>query len=184
LTVKASSSEVDLKAFYELNCKTRKKFGVPPKPYRFFKNLWDILNPKNMVDILTVYFESKPICSILYLKYKKRAHGEYMGTDETYRQFSPNIFLFWKTIQRLKAENFHSFDFGSTSANNENLLTFKRRWGTVEEDLKHYYFPEVHGVSADFENGTKYKLFTSMCRRMPDGLFRMTGNFLYNHLGG
>ena len=184
LSVREASSVEDVRIFYELNCMTRKKFGVPPKPFKFYKNMWDILSPKNMLGILIAFYENQPVCSILYLKFKQSVHAEYMGTNDAFIKYNPNILLFWKAIQKAKEEGYHSFDFGSSSSSNSRLIQFKRRWGTVEEDLTHHYFPGIKGVSAGFENSKKYKILTYISHKMPDGLFKMTGQLLYNHLGG
>lgn len=184
LHIRFAENERDLNIFFELNCMTRKKFGVPPHPYSFFLTMWSILKPLNMMDILIQEIQNEPIAAILYIKYNKKAHGEYMGVNGAYRKYDPNISLYWSAINKLKQEEFRSLDFGSTSIHNEGLKAFKSRWGTVEETLTHYYYPDVQGISVDVENSTKYRLFTSVCRAMPISLFKATGSYLYRHLGG
>lgn len=184
LTVKEACSEADMRTFYELHCMTRKKFGMPPQPYRFYQNMWKILHPQKMLGVLIAKYGSQPVSSLLMLKYKQRIHAEYMGTDDKFLQHSPNILLFWKAIQKSKAEGYQFFDFGGSHASNIALINFKRRWGTVEEDIPHYNFPDTKGFSAELENSTKYRLLTTIGRKMPDWLFRWAGNCLYRHLGG
>jgi CelD/BcsL family acetyltransferase involved in cellulose biosynthesis len=182
--VRRATSEEDVRIFYHLNCLTRKKFGVPPKSPQFYLNLWEILHPKNMVEILIAEYQNEFICSVLLLKYKKYVHAEYMGTDDRFIRMSPNILLFGKAIELAYEEGYGFFDFGSSASSNTSLIQFKQRWGTKEEDISHFYFPEVRGFSCDFENSWRYRLFTGVNRRLPDPLFRYIGKQLYNHLGG
>ena len=184
VAVVEASSESDMKTFFELHCMTRKKYGVPPQPYSFFRNMWEILYPRKMLGILIAKYENQPVSSLLFLKYKQRIHAEYMGTNDEFLKYSPNILLFWKAIEQSKAEGYRFFDFGGSFGGNVELITFKRRWGTVEEDLSHYYFPSIRGLSTKVEEGKSYKVMTQATRKMPDQLFRWTGKLLYRHMGG
>jgi len=179
-----ASAENHVKVFYELHCMTRKKFGVPPQPYKFFKNMWDTLYPQKMLGILIATFNDKPVCSILFLKYKDRVHAEYMGTDDAFLKYSPNVFLFWRSIQKAKDEAYNYFDFGGSSIHSSELITFKRRWGTLEEDLSHFYFPAIRGLSTEFENTSRFSILSRVSRKMPARIFKWTGHLLYRHLGG
>lgn len=184
VTVTEACSESDVKCFYDLYYITRKKIGFPPQPYRFYRNMWDILYPRNMLGILIAKYQDQPVSSLLFLKYKQRVHAEYMGTDDNFLDHSPNILLFWKAIQLVKAEGYRFFDFGGSAINNLNLIAFKRRWGTVEEDISHYYFPNIKGLSSELEQSVKYKLLTKLSPKLPDRIFKWTGQLLYRHLGG
>jgi len=184
LSVTEASSEADVQIFYQLICMTRKKFGVPPHPYSFYKNMWEIMYPRNMMSILIARRDDQPVCSLLFLKYKQRVHAEYMGTNDAFIRYSPNILLFWKAIEKAKNEGYKFFEFGSSSREDHSLIAFKSRWGTTEEDLSYMYLPDVGGISAGFGDSIPYKILTALGKKMPDRLFIKTGNFLYNHLGG
>jgi lipid II:glycine glycyltransferase (peptidoglycan interpeptide bridge formation enzyme) len=184
ITVKEASSEADVRIFYELHCLTRKKYGVPVQPYKFFKNMWEILHPKNMFGVFIARHEAQPVSALLFLKFKKRVHAEYMGTNDAFLKYSPNILLFWKAILKSKTDGYQNFDFGGSQADNIPLIKFKRRWGTVEENLVHYYFPEIRGLSAGFERSKKFSVLTQLCQKMPVPLFKWAGNRLYCHFGG
>ena len=184
ITISEACSESDVKCFYELFCMTRKKIGFPPQPFRFYRNKWEILYPRKMLGILIAKYHDQPVSSLLFLKFKQRVHAECMGTDDRYLDHSPNILLFWRAIQLVKAEGYRFFDFGGSAINNLNLIAFKRRWGTVEEDISHYYFPCVKGLSSDLAQSARYKLLTKLSPKLPDRIFKWTGQLLYRHLGG
>lgn len=184
LTVMEASSEADMWTFYQLHCMTRKKYGIPPQPYQFFRNMWEILYPQKMLGVLIARYGNQSVSALLFLKYKKRIHAEYIGTDATFLNYSPNILLFWKAIQKSKADGYKYFDFGGSYANNIPLINFKKRWGTVEEEISYYYIPDIKGLSAEVEKSKKYRILTQVSCKLPDRLFRWMGHFLYYHLGG
>ena len=184
ISIYEAHSSYDLKHFFKLYCNTRKKVGLPPQPYQFFKNMWDELYPQNLMNILIAKYRDQPVSSLLYLKYKQRVHAEFMGNDYHYFNYSPNILLFWQAIQRAKSEGYQFFDFGGSASDNINLITFKRRWGTVEEDISYYYFPNIKGLSVDRSEKRSYRLLTTISSKLPDHLFTFSGELLYRHLGG
>jgi len=184
ILVVEASSETDMKTFYRLHCLTRKKYGISPQPYSFFKNMWDILYPKGMLYLFIAEYDGQPVSSLLCLKYKKTVHAEYMGTDSRFNRYSGNIYLFWHAIQKAKAEGYQSFEFGSSPTSETELIDFKRRWGTVEEDISYYYLPKVEGFSAGFGSSKRYSLLSAINRRLPDPCFEWMGKMMYRHLGG
>jgi len=182
--VRTAETEDDIKIFFGLHVKTRKKFGTPPQPLRFFINMWNVLMPKGMMMVHTAWYRNKPISSLLCLKYKARVHAEYIGTNEVYRNISPNMLLMWKAIQEARRQEYRFFEFGGTSINNEGLLHFKRRWGTAEENIHHFFYPEVKGFSSDFARSGEGSVLSKCMKRLPNWLFVQAGKFAYRHLGG
>jgi hypothetical protein len=184
IIVAEASSEKEIRTFFELHCMTRKKYGIPVQPYDFFKNMWKILYPQKMIGVLIAKLKSQPISAILFLKYKQRVHAEYMGTNDSFLKYSPNILLFWESIKLAKNEGYKFFDFGGSSIKNKNLINFKKRWGTIEEDILHYYYPNISGISTQFENNIKIQKFTKFYGKMPDNIFNILSSYIYRHLGG
>jgi lipid II:glycine glycyltransferase (peptidoglycan interpeptide bridge formation enzyme) len=178
------SSESGMRIFFKLHCLSRKKFGIPVQPYKFFKNMWEILYPRKMIGVLIATIETQPVSAILFLKYKQRIHAEYMGTDDGFLKYSPNILLFWIAIKKAKDEGYKFFDFGGSSIKNKNLINFKKRWGTIEEDIPHYYYPDVKGISANYEENILFHKLRDIYCKMPDKINRHLGSLIYRHLGG
>ncbi len=184
VAVSQASDEADVKAFFRLHSLTRKQFGIPPQPYTFFRNMWEILHPKGMFDIFIARVSDRPVSSLLCFKYKTTVHAEYMGTDHQFKEYSGNILLFWHAIQKSKADGYRAFEFGASPNSETSLIRFKQRWGTREEELQYCYFPSVVGFSSGFGNSGSYRFLSWICRRLPSPLFELAGKFLYRHLGG
>ena len=54
LDLQLGISEGDLLEFYNLYVKTRKRLGLPPQPYLFFKLLWENFSPSKRITLLFV----------------------------------------------------------------------------------------------------------------------------------
>jgi len=53
--------------------------------------------------------------------------------------------LVWEAIQLAFLRQCKYFDFGLTPIENKGLRSFKKHWRAREQELHHYYFPEVMG---------------------------------------
>jgi CelD/BcsL family acetyltransferase involved in cellulose biosynthesis len=184
LVLKVGKSEEDLKKLYILYRMTRKKIGLPPQPYIFFKMIWETLYPECRVDLLLAEKHQKTVAGLLLFKFKERVSAEFAVMDQEYHDESPNHFLFWEAIKRSTSEGYKVFDFGRTASSNHSLLTFKERWGTTVTDLPVFYYPQgAHNQSAAWENSMPYGLLRKMCMVAPNCLLEQIGHFCYKHMG-
>lgn len=184
LTERLASSENDMKAFYCLFTKQRlKKFGLPPHPYRLFKNMWEILRPKDMLNLHIIEYENRVIAGMLVLKFNRIAISEHSASDSRYIKSGPNQLLWWKAIETSHMEGFEFFDLGKSSIKEKGLIEFKSRWQPQEYNLYQFYFPDVKGVYSSQHESLKYKLMNIMWRHTPLPIAKMGGDFLYNHMG-
>jgi lipid II:glycine glycyltransferase (peptidoglycan interpeptide bridge formation enzyme) len=174
---------LDVKAFYKLQLKTRKKHGVPPQPFSFFINLWKVLYPKKRMDLYLVEHQRKTIAGMILLKFKNRVCYQYGASDENYLHFRPNHLLMWNAIKDACEEGFEYFDFGKSSVENEGLIEFKRRWGTEELDIMHLYYPEIYGLQTISRKSIKYKITNLFWGNTPSFITELGGKLLYKHLG-
>jgi hypothetical protein len=176
------SSASDVKRFYKLYLKMRKKNGLLPQPFCFFMSLWNNFKKNNMIDILHAEYKGKIISSILLLKFKKTVIYEYGATLPGFVNLHPSHFLLWEAIKRSKSERYDIFDFGRTSEDNANLLLFKSRWGTKRLDLFYQYIPKIDGVSRIRQVDMIKSLMNIMIRIMPDPVCRVMGKILYRNI--
>jgi len=183
LEIENSETEKGMRDFYFLNLATRKKHGVLPQPYDFFKNIWEELVLNKLAFLLLVKYEETPIAGSIFFVYKDTIYYKFNASDRNYLEYHPNHLLLWHAIQYSCQNGFRYFDFGRTSPDNSGLMSFKRHWGTEELDLPYYYWPTVKGVVSTEQKSLKYRIITSVLRRMPTSFSRATGELLYKHLG-
>ena len=183
LRLRVAEDESDIRSFYALYLKTRKRLGLPPQPYRFFKRLWDVFSPTMNVRVLLALSEGTAVAGHFLFLFNGRVSAEAAGWDIESKS-SPNHFLFWEGIKLASLSGYRIFDFGRTSIVNESLMRFKKRWGTKEETLPCYFYPAgFSGKDSSRENSALYKMMHSVCEKSPEALFPLIGRLCYRHLG-
>ena len=177
------TKERDLKEFYKLYLKTRKRLSLPPQPYRFIKGLWQSLYYRGYLTLLMARYQDCNIGGIILLKYKDRVSAEYLVSDEDCFHVKANHLLVWRAVELARDEGFRIFDFGRTHAANTGLLRFKRGWGTTEVDLFHAFHPGENSSSGLDQNDIRLKFVSSLCKTLPNPAFRALGYFCHRHHG-
>jgi len=183
LTIDANGTEEGTRDFYLLNLATRKKHGVPPQPYDFFANIWQELVLTGLAFVWLAKYQSVPIAGGVFFVYKDTIYDKFSASDSSYLRYHPNHLLLWHAIQYGCQNGFKHFDFGRTSPDNPGLVSFKRHWGIEGIDLPYSYWPTVKGASSTEHRSLKYRMMTSVLRRTPTAISRLTGELLYKHLG-
>jgi CelD/BcsL family acetyltransferase involved in cellulose biosynthesis len=183
ITVRNSTTEEDLRAFYELLLKARKRLGLPPQFFEFFLNMWRLLAPPGIVHLLCADMQGKPVGFLLYFKFKKTISAEYIATEEDKFPLGVNQILFWSAISQGISEGYEFFDFGKSGINNPGLLSAKGRWGAAERDAPTFYFPGTKAGSSPKQDRSAYRLMSYLYRTMPAALSETTSRFLYRHMG-
>ncbi len=177
-----SEEEKGLEEFYRLNLGTCRFHGIPPQPYKFLKNIGDILGKKGLAKLVLAKYQKKSVAGAIFFLFKDKVHYIYGASDQRYLFCRPNHLLLWETMLWAMKNGFRLFDLGRVSQDNVGLAEFKKRWGAKQKDLYYYYWPQIKGVGAVDRKGWKYKWATEIWRKMPIWVTRK-GAFLYKHLG-
>jgi lipid II:glycine glycyltransferase (peptidoglycan interpeptide bridge formation enzyme) len=183
VTIRPAKDEQDLIHFYRLYLTTRKRLHLPPQPYSFIRSLWDTFSSGKIVSIRLAEFQGRIIAGLLLLKFRDRVSVEFMVSDKTFREVSPNHLLVWEAIREACTEGYKIFDFGKTTESNLSLMNFKRHWGTQVAELPTYVYPE--GCLKKYGNGEgskRYRVVKSICKTLPETMFTRFGNFCYRHM--
>lgn len=183
LEVREGSVEKDMKIFFHLQSITRKKHGLPPQPYSFFKNMWKILHPQQFLQLLLVRYQGKDIAAMVFLKYKDTMYYKYGASDNRYLAHHPNHLLMWKAIEHACQEGFRFFDFGRTAPEDKGLMDFKKRWGSLELGLPYFFYPHRMGISLTDRDSLKYRMISTASHLLPVSILKIGGRIIYKHLG-
>jgi hypothetical protein len=173
----------DIDRFYKLYCSTRQKLGLPSQPCAFFKNIWRVFSPSGKVQLLFAMKDGSYAAALMLFRFRDRVSAEYLGWDNAFTEMSPTHFVFWEAIKAAYADGFRVFDFGRTSPLSESLMDFKSRWGTEVADLPQLYYPATEKSAAAYENSGRYMIINKLCRKSPDFIYPLLGDFCYRHLG-
>jgi hypothetical protein len=186
--VEERSDKEGLVVSHSLLATTRRRHGLPPMPYGFFEAIQSNLRPEHL-KIFLAYQNAKPIACHLVLIFKDQWMSEYSGNADGVIS-GVNQLLYLETVRQACAHGARKFSFGRTSIHNEGLLSYKRRWGTVEEKLTDYTLRRDHGNKIQArdnpslsEDPRVYALWKKVIAKAPLPVCKMIGNFCYRHLG-
>lgn len=172
----------NMKNFYRLNLLTRRKHGVLPQPFNFFKNIFEELISKNYGFLFLAKNNKTVIAASVFFIYKDVVYHKYNASNVRFAYLCPNHLIIWRAIQWAANNGFRYLDLGRTAPDNQGLMQFKRHWGAEEIDLPYYYYPAVKGVSSMRENSLAYRITTAVLRKAPTKALEFLGNNFYRYL--
>lgn len=181
LRFRIAEEESELKQFYVLETRVRKKHGLPPHPYQFFANMWKMLQPSGRFFLAVLESEKKVIAAAVVLKSNNGFHLEYSAADQSHLKLSPNQMLIWEIIKLAHQSGARYLDFGRTSRSNPSLIEFKERWGARVRPLAYCYFPSSKKSAA--RDGLPQRVLHVVNRVLPAALLELEGRILFPHLG-
>jgi hypothetical protein len=167
--------------FYELQCRTRRRHGLPPQPLLFFRNLHRHVLSRGHGFISLARQRGRAIAASVFLHSGTRAIYKYGASDERFQQLRGNNLVMWEAIKRFANQGFEELTFGRTSPEEDGLRRFKLGWGAEEYPItyRRYDFSKQQFVSTkDRAHGWHNHLF----RAMPLPILRFAGARLYRHL--
>ncbi|MFX0194925.1 MAG: lipid II:glycine glycyltransferase FemX [Candidatus Hodarchaeota archaeon] len=183
VTVRQYSCEQDLKDFYLIHAKTRKRQGFPVQPYAFFKNMVEIMHPQGHFVLLVGELDRRVIAGMVLFKFNNLISFEIGASDPKYLAVRPNHLLIWTAIEMACSEGYHYFDFGKSPPENKGLIEFKTRWGAHALDVPYFYYPEIKGLMSMEQSTWKHRMLMSLNSHMPLSLAKVIGRIAYCHLG-
>jgi len=179
LTYEAGTSDRLLTSFYRLLRQTRRRHGLPPQPFAWFRNLVACLGDRVLVHVASR--EGQPIASVLTLSFKKTMSYKYGGSDASLHRLGGMPFLFWRVIQDAHARGFTELDLGRSDLDQPGLIAFKDHLGATRTTLTYYRYPGKRFETAP--SGWMSRMTREVFAHLPDATLDLAGRLLYKHLG-
>lgn len=182
ITVEVRRDEEAAKAFYRLNCATRRLHGLPPQPWKFFDLLTRYVMGAGQGCYVLACQEARPVAGGVFLQWRDKAYYKYGASDPRYRAQRPNNLVFWEAIRYLASEGASSLCFGRTGVHNDGLRSFKLGWGPTEHRIEYFRYDlrkAGYVTAPPAVVGAHNHLF----RHLPLPALRAVGTLLYRHVG-
>ena len=179
--VQFDSHPAALSTFYSLHCRTRRKHGVPPQPFRFFQNIGRHVFSAGHGFVAIARWQLKPVAAAVFFHQGRQAIYKFGASDYRFQHLRPNNLLMWETIKYCAAKGCDVLHLGRTSLSNQGLRRFKLGFGAREQTLAYARYDlkcDRFTTATDRAAGP----FNAFFRRLPPRLFRMAGWLLYPHL--
>jgi hypothetical protein len=171
--VRVAATEADLRAWYGLYLETMRRHVAPPRPYRFFRRMWELLRPAGMLELLLAEDASGPsphlLAGCLFLMSGQTVVFAFNGRRERDLPARPNDALHWHAIHRAHRAGFRHYDFGEVDDANQGLAQFKLKWGAAPERLVRFVHPATAAGPAQVPagNGRGTRALRSTWQRVP-----------------
>ncbi len=165
-------------SFYKLHCITRKRHGVPPQAFNFFKNIHKHVISKAKGTVITAKHENRPVAAAIFFYFGRQAIYKYGASDLNYQHLRANNLVMWEAVKYFSRKGLEEFHFGRTEPENIGLLQYKRGWGAIEKKIRYYRysFREKNFLPAAESEHYMEHIFS----RMPIWMLRIVGR-LYRH---
>jgi len=180
VTAEISQSLDALKVFYFLQCKTRKKHGLPPQPFSFFLNIHKYILSQNLGMVVLAKYGKTPIAGSVYFHLAGRAIYKYGASDERFQQLRGSNLTMWEAIKWYVCHGVHELHLGKTSFANDGLRRFKLGWGADEEQINYFKYDLRMGKFIT-ERDEAFGWYNRIFRVMPIRVLRLVGELLYRH---
>ena len=180
VVIDASAHAVD--EFYRLNCLTRKKHGLPPQPFGFFRGLFRNVIDKGSGFVAIASYKGKTVAGLVFLHSGRKAIYKYGASDENYNFLRANNLVMWEAINWYARNGYSQLCLGRTEPENSGLRQFKTGWGASERAINYYRYDleKEAFVQAQLSvSGAHNAIF----RKMPVPLLRAAGAVMYRHMG-
>jgi len=164
--------------FYKLHTQTRRQFGVPVQPKKFFEQLWKQLLQNGYGFILAAYKDKHCVAAAIFLNWNFTLIYKYAASNEEGRKSLAMDPILWKAICWGCENGYRWLDMGRTDLSNIGLREFKRRWGAEEIPLSYSYFP---AAPMSDRNGRLLSLVKSVIRHSPPWVCRLSGELFYKY---
>lgn len=170
-----------MRLFAGLHTRTRRRHGVPPQPWAFFRRIHDHVIGKGCGFIALARQGGQAVAASIFMTHRTSAIFKFGASDERCLESRPNNLVIWSAIEHLVASGARTLHFGRTSANQYGLRRFKRSWGSLEAPLSYHRFDmKSHCfVTAVGPRGNRLAL---AFRHLPLPLLRLVGLALYRHI--
>ncbi|MBT7866935.1 MAG: GNAT family N-acetyltransferase [Opitutales bacterium] len=181
LSIDQAPSLENLKSFYELLCLTRKRHGLPPQPWKFFRAIHDRILSQGLGSLFLATHKSTPIAGALFLHHNQNAIYKFGASDESFQAKRPNNFVMWSAIRSFAQNGCQELDFGRTSLDNSGLRRFKLGWGAAEQTLP-YIHRNIQTRTIEIQSDQTQGWHNQIFKILPTPLSRLAGQLLYKHV--
>jgi hypothetical protein len=169
--------------FYKLNSLTRKRHGLPPQPYSFFRNLHEMVLSRDMGFIVLAFLGKEAIAASVYLHFGKKAIYKFGASDIKFQRLRANNLVMWEAIKWYSENGFSTLCLGRTEPGNVGLQRFKAGWGAKQHSTCYYQYDLTGDTFLKKPQKVVMPLQNRIFSKTPIPLLEVAGNVFYKHMG-
>jgi hypothetical protein len=181
LNVEVFRSRESVVEFYRLHVQTRRRHGLPPQPFSFFRNIFEEVIQNGSGFVVRASLESRCVAAAIFFQFGRTAIYKFGASEQKLQEVRANNLVMWEAIRFLARSGCESLHFGRTSLTDVGLRRFKLGWGTAEELIRYFKWDTAtRKWVGDRDRGPG--LHNALFAQMPLTVNRLAGALLYPHL--
>jgi Acetyltransferase (GNAT) domain len=177
--IRTDAAAMDL--FYALQCRTRRRHGLPPQPRSFFRAVHERVVKAGLAFLAVSEYEGRPVAASLFGHCGKRAIYKFGASDERFQQLRANNSVMWAGMRQAMRLGCESLSLGRTSMANEGLRRFKTNWA-AREHVKSYTKYSLERNEFVQERDLAHGWHNRVFQHLPLAASRLIGAALYRHI--
>jgi len=186
VAVRTADQEEDLRAWYALYLETMRAHAVPPRPYRLFAALWELMKPAGRFElVLAEQRATQPpemLAGSIFLMLGRTTFYAFNGRHRSSLALRPNDLIIWTAAIDAVRRGFRRFDLGEVSTGQSGLAKFKQKWGANVTRLYRYYSPPVAAPETPDADIHPHRIATAVWQRLPLKATELAGEVVYHYL--
>lgn len=185
VVIRAAQNADDLRAFFGMHLAIRKyKYQMLAQPHRLFENIWRHFIEPGAGFLLLACHQDKPIAGVLYLRWKDTLYYKFNASSSASLELRPNDQIMWEGIKRAKESGCVALDFGLSDWDQEGLIRYKRKFGTIEKTISFWrHVPETPRPREEKQTRELLSALTQLFVNpaVPDEVTERAGENLYQY---
>jgi hypothetical protein len=181
LRIEHSTARETMREYYALHCRTRRRHGLPPQPWRFFAAIARHALAAGHGTVISARLDGRMVAGAVFLHHGAEAIYKFGASDSAFQEHRPNNLILWEAIRHYSARGCRALHLGRTSLANGGLRRFKLGFGAREERLEYCRYDYAAGRFVAAADRAHHWL-NGVFRVLPLPLLRLLGARLYPHL--
>ncbi len=163
VTFHFATEEREMRLFYHFYTLTRRQHQRTVKPYKFFKNVWQLFYPQNLLTVLLGYRGEKPVGGMMLFRFKDTVSYLYGGFDTTMEKFRTDELLLGESIRFGKQRGYRFYETGKSVILSEGQEALLREMGAAQVPVQELTYTRLRMVNKH------QKVFHSRLKNKPNG---------------
>jgi hypothetical protein len=187
IRLRQADCEKDLRTWYDLYLETMRWHANPPRPYRFFKAAWEVLNERGFFRLLLAERHEgrrvRLLAGSIFFTFGETYLYAFSGCRRDDLSLHPNDLIQWQAIHDACRQGFRYYDLGEVPEHHTGLAFFKKKWGAREKWLYRYYYPAPQRFEGSvLERLERNNAMKAIWRLLPLATTQLLGNWIYRCL--
>ncbi|MGH7460399.1 MAG: GNAT family N-acetyltransferase, partial [Longimicrobiales bacterium] len=161
-----------IEPFFKVFSRNMRDLGSPTHKRQFFRAIQRELGESAWFGC--AYLGAEPIAGGCALAWRGEVEMTWASTLREHNSRAAGMLLYWSFIERANALGFRRFNFGRCTPGSGSHK-FKMQWGTCDEPLFWYRWPELPHRQTPRQDQGSMALATRLWRRMPMAIANLVG---------